>query len=59
MENSSMIKKFLYDESGQGMTEYILVTAIMAMVIAGVMAAWKLPLAKYLNSIAQAIAKTR
>ncbi|MCK5241800.1 hypothetical protein KAR34_05040 [bacterium] len=59
MKKSSIIKKLLNDESGQGLTEYILVTAVMAMAIAGVMAAWKLPLAKYLNKIVQAIAKTR
>ena len=59
MENSSIIKKLLHEESGQGMTEYILVTAIMAMVLTGMMAVWKLPLAKYMNAIIQALAKTR
>ena len=56
---SNMIMRIMKEESGQAMTEYILVYATIALAIVGVVAAWKLPLAKYLNAIAQAIAKTR
>ncbi len=51
--------KWLRDESGQAAAEYILVFAAIALALAGLLAAWKLPLAKYLTAIAQAIAKPR
>ncbi len=56
---SKLIKRILEEESGQAITEYLLVYAAIALAVAGVVAAWKLPLAKYLNAIVQAIVKTR
>jgi len=54
-----MIRRLIQDRSGQAVTEYILVAAIVTLVVAGMLVAWKLPIAQYLNRIAQAIAQTR
>ncbi len=54
-----MLGKLFGEESGQAMTEYALVFAVLAAAIAGLALAWKLPLAEYFDRIAQALVKTR
>jgi len=46
-------------EHGQGVTEYLLVFALVALIFVAVLGVWKSPLAHYLNRIAQAVAATR
>ncbi|MCD4813286.1 hypothetical protein K8S19_06295 [bacterium] len=54
-----IIKRLIIEEDAQAMTEYILVTAAIVLALTGVLAAWKLPIAKYLNKMAQVLVKTR
>jgi Flp pilus assembly pilin Flp len=46
-------------DSGQALVEYVLVVAFIAVAMMGVLNIWKLPLAKYLTSLAQVIAQPR
>ncbi len=48
-----------FGTSGQAMTEYLLVFALIAIAVAASIAAWNLPIARYLDHIAQILAKTR
>lgn len=43
----------------QSVTEYVLVTAILALAFAAILATWNGPLAKFLIGVAQTIVKTR
>ncbi len=52
-------KNLFADESGQALTEYVLVLALIALSLAAVLGLWKYPLAKYLERIATAIARPR
>ncbi len=54
-----IVKRLIVEEDAQGSVEYILVSALMVLALTGILAAWKTPIAKYLNRIAQVIVKTR
>lgn len=46
-------------QNGQALVEYLLVMAMVALVCAGLLGAWKLPMARYLARIAETIAQAR
>jgi Flp pilus assembly pilin Flp len=52
-------KKGFLQTSGQALTEYILVLALVALVIGAAVGLWHAPLAKYFSRLAQALAQTR
>ncbi|MCK5218071.1 Flp family type IVb pilin [bacterium] len=54
-----MLKCWFKQEDGQAFAEYLLVFGVIAVALAGLIWAWKLPLEEYLNTIARTIAKTR
>jgi Flp pilus assembly pilin Flp len=54
-----MLKCRFKQEDGQALTEYLLVFGVIALAMAGLIWAWKLPLEEYFNIIAGAIAKIR
>jgi hypothetical protein len=45
--------------SGQAMTEYLLVFALVVLVAVAALVAWQQPIAHYLDRIAQVLVKTR
>lgn len=47
------------DASGQALTEYILIAAVMAVLAVLIFKIWQRPLADYFQHLAQALAKTR